>query len=55
MNAAGAGLLLVLSLGAIVESLRCLAEHLLASALIYAVAAAGLAAVAGKVALDTFA
>ena len=53
MDAAEAALLLVLALGAIVESLRCLAEHLLASALIYALVAAAMAAVAGKVALDT--
>jgi len=44
--------LLALSLGGIVESLHCLADHLLASALIYAIGAAGLAVVAAKVALD---
>ena len=45
-------LLLALATAGAVEALRCLAEHLLASALIYAVAAGGLAAIAGKVALD---
>ena len=45
-------LLLALSLGGLVEGLHCLAEHLLASALIYAIGAAALAGVAGKVALD---
>jgi hypothetical protein len=44
--------LLALATGAVLEALRCLAEHLLASALIYAVGAAALAAVAGKLALD---
>jgi hypothetical protein len=44
--------LLALSMGGIVEALHCLADHLLASALIYAVGAAALAVVAGKVALD---
>ena len=47
-----AGLLLALSLAGAIEALRCLAEHLLASALIYTVGAAALAVVAGKVALD---
>lgn len=44
--------LLALATAGALESLRCLAEHLLASALIYAVGAAALAVVAGKVALD---
>ena len=44
--------LLALATGAALEALRCLAEHLLASALIYAVGAAALAVWAGKVALD---
>jgi hypothetical protein len=44
--------LLAVSLAGALESLRCLADHLLASALIYALAAAALAAVAGKIALD---
>ena len=47
-----AGLLLALSLAGAVEALRCLAEHLLASAFVYSLAAAVLAVVAGKVALD---
>src|SRR5437763_8167313 len=44
--------LLAVALAAAVESLRCLSEHLLASAFVYALAAAALAAWAGKVALD---
>jgi hypothetical protein len=44
--------LLALALAGAVESLRCLAEHLLASALIYALIASALAGAAGKVALD---
>jgi hypothetical protein len=44
--------LLALALGSSVGALRCLAEHLLISAAIYAVAAAGLAAAAAKVTLD---
>ena len=44
-------LLAVATAGAL-EALRCLAEHLLASALIYALGAAALTVVAGKVALD---
>jgi len=46
------GVLLALSLAGVVESLKCLADHLLASALIYAIGSASLAIVAGKVALD---
>lgn len=44
--------LLAVALAAAVESLRCLSEQLLLSALVYAAAAAALAAWAGKVALD---
>ncbi|MFL5895888.1 MAG: hypothetical protein ACJ76Z_12355 [Thermoleophilaceae bacterium] len=53
MDAALPALLTVIALASVVESLRCLAEHLLASALIYALVAAAFAAAAGKVALDT--
>jgi len=44
--------LLAMSLAGAVAALRCLAEHLLASALIYSIAAAALAVIAGKLALD---
>jgi hypothetical protein len=53
MNAAAApAVLLVLALGSVLGALRCLAERLLLSAAIYSVLGAGLAVVAGKVALD---
>jgi hypothetical protein len=53
MNAAAApALLLVLALGSVLGALRCLAERLLVSAAIYSLVGAGLAIVAGKVALD---
>jgi hypothetical protein len=47
-----AAILVVLALAGVVEALRCLADHLLVSALIYAVIGAGLAALAGKAAID---
>jgi hypothetical protein len=46
------GVLLALSLASAVYALHCLAEHLLATTLVYAVAAAALAAVAAKVVAD---
>jgi hypothetical protein len=46
--------LIALALGGVLWSLRCLADHLLASALIYAATGAGLAAVAAKLTLDRF-
>jgi hypothetical protein len=46
------GVLLAVALFSAIESLRCLAEHLLVSATIYALGAATLAVVAGKLALD---
>jgi hypothetical protein len=47
-----AAALLVVSLVAVVTALSCLADHLLPSAAIYAISAAALAGVAGKLALD---
>jgi hypothetical protein len=44
--------LLALALGLIVGALRCLADRLLMSALLYAAAAATAAGIAGKIALD---
>jgi hypothetical protein len=44
--------LIALALAMTVGALRCLADHLLASALFYAIAAAALAGVAGKLALE---
>jgi hypothetical protein len=52
-GAAVPALLLALSLAGAVGALRCLAEHLLGSALAYALAAAALAAVAAKVVADS--
>ena len=48
---APAGLLLLAG-ASVVGALRCLADHLLASALIYSLAAAGLLAAAAKTAAD---
>jgi hypothetical protein len=50
-GAVPAGLLLV-ALGMAIGALRCLADRLLFSALLYSLAAAVAAAVAGKLALD---
>jgi hypothetical protein len=47
-----AAALLGLSLAAVIQALSCLADHLLPSAAIYALGAATLAGVAGKLALD---
>jgi len=44
--------LMALSLAGAIEALRCLADHLLASALMYTAVALGLAVVAAKAALD---
>jgi hypothetical protein len=44
--------LLGVSLGTAIGALRCLADHLLVSALLYALASASAAVVAGKIALD---
>jgi hypothetical protein len=44
--------LLAVAFGLIVGALRCLADRLLMSALLYAVGAAAAAGVAGKIALD---
>jgi len=52
-DAALPGVLLVLSLGAAVTALRCLADKLLISAAIYSVVGAALVAGACKAALDT--
>ncbi|MEA2424441.1 MAG: hypothetical protein QOH13_851 [Thermoleophilaceae bacterium] len=51
-DAALAGGLLVLALASALGALRCLADRLLASAAIYTVLGAALAAAAGKAALD---
>jgi hypothetical protein len=51
--AAAPAVLLVLALGSVLGALRCLAERLLLSAAIYSLLGAGLAVVAGKVALDS--
>lgn len=50
---APAGLLLLAGASAI-GALRCLADRLLASALVYSIAAAGLVVVAAKSAIDAF-
>ena len=46
--------LAVLAGASTIEALRCLADRLLGSALVYSVAAAGLLAAAAKVAVDVF-
>lgn len=53
MNPVAPAVLLTLSLAGIIGALHCLADHLLVSALIYAVAAAALAGVAAKVVVDS--
>jgi hypothetical protein len=52
MTALEPALLVAIALASAFGSLRCLADHLLASAAIYALAAAGLAAGAAKILLD---
>jgi hypothetical protein len=51
-GAALAAVLMVLALGAVVGALRCLADKLLVSAVIYSTLAAGLAVAGGKAVLD---